>query len=148
MAFTAEQMAAFTVIMGVGFLASIGANIVSMVKVFRRNPPIDQTLHEFARSVDLKAVATKAEADLQTVKINAEIAYARRTEFEQFRTETQRVCTANHTRIDKTLGELFSIQRNMVDELNEKLDRNYEALASWQRGIERQIGHLEAKQEG
>jgi hypothetical protein len=148
MAFTAEQMAGFTVIMGIGFLASIGANIVSIVKTFRRNPPIDQTLHEFARIVDLKAVVTKADADLQTLKINAELAYARRTEFEQFRAETQRTCTSNHTRIDKTLAELFSIQRNMVNELNEKLDRNYEALASWQRGIERQIGHLEAKQEG
>jgi hypothetical protein len=143
-----DQLAALTVIIGLGFLASVGANISLVIRAFRRNPPIDQTLHEFARSVDLKAVATKAEADLQTVKINAEIAYARRTEFEQFRTETQRACSANHTRIDKTLGELFSIQRNMVDELNTKLDRNYEALASWQRGIERQIGHLEAKQEG
>ena len=148
MAFTPEQMAGFTVIMGVGFLASIGANIVSMVKVFRRNPPIDQTLGDYAKSIDLKALATKADADLQTLKINAELAYARRTEFEQFRAETQRTCASNHTRIDKTLGELFSIQRNMVNELNEKLDRNYEALASWQRGIERQIGHLEAKQEG
>ena len=143
-----DQLAALTAIIGIGSLASIGANISLVIRAFRRNPPIDQTLGDYAKSIDLKALATKADADLQTLKINAELAYARRTEFEQFRAETQRTCASNHTRIDKTLGELFSIQRNMVNELNDKLDRNYEALASWQRGIERQIGHLEANQKG
>jgi hypothetical protein len=144
MSFTPETMAGFTVIMGVGFLASIGANIVSMVKVFRRNPPIDQTLTEYAKSSDLKSVAAKAEADLKAVEISAGIAYARRSEFEHFRAEMQQSCAANHARVDKTLGELFEIQRNMIKEFTDRLDRNHAALTEWQRGIERQIGRLEA----
>jgi hypothetical protein len=131
---TPEQLASITVIMGVGFLASIGANIVSIVKTFRRNPPIDQTLHEFARSDELRALA-----------LHSDESYARKSEFEVFRKDMQRNCSTQHSRIDQTMKEIFDIQRAMTKEVTDKLDRNYNAIAEWQRGIERQIGKLEVQ---
>ena len=137
MAFTAEQMAGFTVIMGIGFLASIGANIVSIVKNFRRNPPIDQELHLFARKDELKSAIDMAE-----------VSYARKAEFDVFRHEIQRSCRDNHKRVDDTLKDVFDIQRALTKEITDRLDSNFSKIAEWQRGIERQIGNLESRNRG
>jgi hypothetical protein len=71
--------------------------------------------------------------------------YATKAELATFRCEFREQCSRNHDRVDKTLGELFSINRALTKELTDRLDKYHAALAEWQRGMERQIGHLEGK---
>lgn len=131
---TPDQLAAITVIIGLGFLASIGGNIAMIIRIFRRNPPIDQTLQEYAKRAEMQSLATQADAT-----------YARKSEFEAFRDDMQRNCAAKHTQLDGVLKEVFDVQREGMKDVADRLDRNHAALASWQRGIERQLGHLDGR---
>lgn len=94
-------------------LANIIFNIWSRM---RRNPPIDQSLQDYARRTEL-------------------CDYARRTELDAIRRDTQR-----H---EKILSEVFSDIKNNARETNARLNSLANALSEWQNGIERQIGKLE-----
>jgi hypothetical protein len=71
--------------------------------------------------------------------------FATKAELQGFRCEMLASCAKQHDRVDKTLGELFNINRLLNKELIERLDKYHAELGDWQRGIERQIGHLEGK---
>lgn len=128
-----EQLAGLIVIVGVGFLASVAGNVATIIRSFRRTPPIDQSLQEYAKRTEVHALAAQSDA-----------AYARKAEFETFRDDMRRNCAATHDRADKTFGEIFEVQRSLVKEVTDRLDRNHAAISDWQRGIERQIGKLES----
>lgn len=71
--------------------------------------------------------------------------YATKTELAGFKCEMAAMCRANHERVDKTFGELFSINRNLTKELTDRLDKYHGELAEWQRSVERQIGTIEGR---
>lgn len=71
--------------------------------------------------------------------------YATKSELTTLKCELAANCRANHERVDKTFGELFSIHRNLNKELTDRLDQYHGELASWQRSVERQIGTIEGK---
>jgi hypothetical protein len=65
--------------------------------------------------------------------------YATKAELGMLRCEWQTACRANHERVDKTFGEVFSVLRAQQESIIQKLDE----VGDWQRGMERQIGHIE-----
>ncbi len=93
---------------------------------------------------------------VRTPPIEEEVAktYALKDELNSFRCEWLSACRANHDRVDsmfrtnsdrvdKTFGEIFSVLRAQQGEIISKLNE----VGEWQRGIERQIGHLEGSVE-
>lgn len=122
-----EQQSILIVFLGLtGIIASVAAvsNIVKNVAVTRasrdpaRTPPLAEEI--------AKIYATKAE-------------------LRKFEEDQKSMCRANHMQVDKIHSDIFGLIRKTQNEIVVKLDSLSKEVGDWQRGIERQIGHIEGR---
>lgn len=110
--------AATQLILGVGLLASIAANIAMVVRTWRRQPPIDQTLAaEYVRRGDFDVVVDRLETCISRIEI----------------------------RNENSMREVFTIMRGQANEVSGKLDAMGRELKAWQLGVSNQIGNIEGR---
>ena len=88
-------------------------------------------------------LAKAAKNPVRTPPIGEEAAktYATKAELGLLKCEWQTSCRANHERVDKTFGEVFGVLRSQQESIIAKLSE----VGEWQRGVERQIGFIEGK---
>ena len=99
-------------------LAAIVNNVVSIVRGFRRDPPLPEEL--------AKAYATKQELTSEIAELKAEI-------------------KAERERIDKIHAKQFDLIRGLTADLTERYSKLESSISSWQLGVERMIGRIEGK---
>jgi len=122
-----QQQALLIVALGVGGIVGIVAGISTIWK----NWILAKSVQNPKRTPPIEEEAAKT--------------YATKEEMHAWKCEFTERCSRNHDRVDKTLGELFSINRALTKELTDRLDKYHSELAEWQRGMERQIGNIEGK---
>lgn len=113
-----SAQAAIQLILGVGLLASVGANLATVVRAWRREPPIDQTLaREYVRREDFDGVVERLESCISRIE----------------------------GRNEANMREVFNVQRTQAAQLSDKLAELQRDLKSWQLGISNQIGNIEGR---
>lgn len=114
----ASAQAATQLILGVGLLASIAANIAMVVKTLRRQPPIDQTLaKDYVRRDDFDTAVERLAADVERIDARNEC----------------------------NIREVFAIMRAQAATMGDKLDAIQHDLKNWQLGISNQVGNIEGR---
>lgn len=71
--------------------------------------------------------------------------YARKSDLDHLRSDIQHSCHDRHAAIDKSLTELFRLDRARTKEIIDKLDGITASLSLWQQGIERQQGNQDGR---
>jgi uncharacterized protein YlzI (FlbEa/FlbD family) len=113
-----SAQAATQLILGVGLLASIAANIAMVVRSIRREPPIDQTLaKEYVRRDDFDGVVDRLESCISRIE----------------------------NRNDSSMREVFAVLRSQAEQVTAKLSEFQRELKSWQLGVSNQIGNIEGR---
>jgi hypothetical protein len=114
----ASAQAAMQLILGVGLLASIAANIAMVVRTWRRQPPIDRTLAaEYVRREDFDVSVDRLETGIARIE----------------------------ARNEHSMREVFAIMRSQASEVAMKLDAMQHELKAWQLGVSNQIGNIEGR---
>ena len=71
--------------------------------------------------------------------------YARKSDLDNLRSDIKHSCQERHIAIDKSLAELFRLDRARTKEITDRLDVLIENLSEWQNGIERQHGNQDGR---
>lgn len=113
-----SAQAAVQLILGLGLLASVAANIATVAKGWKRQPTIDQTLA----------------AD-----------YVRLSDFGRCQERCKVECARLDARQDAANREIFGALRQQNAEIGAKLDNLQSELSRWQIGISSQVGNLDGR---
>jgi len=113
-----DAEAATQLLLGLGFLASIAANIAMVVSAAKRKPSIDQTLAaEYVRTKDFQQCQERCNRDICRLEARHEAA----------------------TR------EMFGALRTLSGEVTSRIEAMSGDLKRWQLAISQQLGNIEGR---
>lgn len=113
-----EANAATQLLLGLGFLLSIGANVALVYNSMRRKPPIDQTLAtDYVRVQDWRRCQERCALDIARIE----------------------------TRQEANVREVFGNIREHNAQMETKLDNLQATLKLWQLGLAQQVGNIDGR---
>lgn len=124
---TFEQQSILIVVVGLGGLIASVAGISTIVK----NIALTRAASDPARMPPLAEEFAKL--------------YATKSELAKVEETMRSQCRDNHQQVDKIHSDLFSLVRKTQGDIITRLDTLSKEVGEWQRGIERQIGHIEGR---
>ena len=113
------------VVVALAALAALVNYVLSIVRGFRRDPPLPEEM--------AKGYATKRELAGEVEELKGEIAELKQENKEE------------RQRVDAILKQQFDLIRKLSEDTFEKFSVLMASLKDWQLGIERMIGRIEGK---